>query len=124
MTSRNFYGKSSGQGPRLFARSDDGGASWAANWSATDLRDPYCEGSLVSDAVADRLYFGNPSSSRRANFSVHRSHDGGLTWPEATVVYPGGSAYSDMTFLRNGSLAVLFEKDNYNTLSFAVVSDF
>ena len=31
LTSRNFYGASSGQGPRLMARSDDGGATWAAN---------------------------------------------------------------------------------------------
>ena len=45
LTSRNFFDRRSGQGPRLFARSDDGGASWAANWSAgPDLPDPYCEG--------------------------------------------------------------------------------
>ena len=49
LTSRNFFGRSSGQGPRLFARSDDGGASWAANWSAgADLPDPYCEAALLS----------------------------------------------------------------------------
>ena len=43
LTSRNFFGRSSRQGPRLFARSDDGGATWAANWSAgADLPDPYC----------------------------------------------------------------------------------
>ena len=37
------------------------------------------------------------------------------------VVYAGGAAYSDLTFTRNGSVAVLFEKDNYNSVAFGVV---
>lgn len=122
MTSRNLYGKSSGQGPRMFARSDDGGATWAANWSAYDLPDPYCEGSLLSDPKTGQLYFGNPSTARwRANYSIHTSHDGGRTWPESVVVYPGGAAYSDMSFNRNGDVVAFFEKDNYNTVSVAIV---
>ena len=60
-------------------------------------------------------------SGARANYTVHKSLDGGRTWPHATVVYPGGSAYSDMALLRNGSIGVFFEKDNYNTLSFATI---
>ena len=125
MTSRNFYGGSSGQGPRLFARSDDGGATWAANWSFFEDKLPggYCEGSIISDADG-AVYFGHPGmlhSGARANYTVHKSLDGGRTWPHATVVYPGGSAYSDMALLRNGSIGVFFEKDNYNTLSFATI---
>lgn len=37
-------------------------------------------------------------------------------------VYPGGAAYSDMAMLKNGSIAVFFEKDGYNTLSFAAIN--
>ena len=124
MTSRNFYGRSSGQGPRLFARSDDGGATWAANWSAgSDLPDPYCEASLLSAPASNELLlFGNPSSARhRANFSVHASRDGGLSWPESVVVYPGGATYSDMSFTSSGDLVVLFEKDEYNTIAFGTL---
>lgn len=124
MTSRNFYGRSSGEGPRLFARSDDGGATWAANWSAgDDLPDPYCEASLLSaPARSELVLFGNPSSARhRANFSVHSSRDGGRSWPESLVVYPGGAAYSDMSFTRSGDLAILFEKDGYNTVAFGTL---
>lgn len=126
MTSRNFYARSSGQGPRLFARSDDGGHSWAANWSAGgDLPDPYCEASLISDPASGLLFFGNPSNSReRANFSVHTSRDGGRTWPDSFVVYPGGAAYSDMSLIgnRRDKIAIFFEKDNYATVAFGVVS--
>ena len=55
------YGLSSGQGDRLFARSDDGGETWAANWSFTyaELSGSYCEGSIVSDDQG-AVYFGHP----------------------------------------------------------------
>jgi sialidase-1 len=124
LTSRNFFGKSSGQGARLFARSDDGGATWADNWTAYDLPDPFCEASVLSNPnIPGSLYFGNPSSSRgrRDNYSIHSSPDGGRTWNKSVVVYTGGSAYSDTAFTRNGSIAVFFEKDGYNTASFTVV---
>ena len=74
MTSRNFYGASSGQGPRLFARSDDGGATWAANWSATEteLPDPYCEGSILADPCVPHLLL--PRTVLISNLVV--PHDG------------------------------------------------
>ena len=122
MTSRNLYGKDSGQGPRLFARSDDGGATWAANWSAWKLPDPYCEGSLLADPSNSVVYFSNPSNARhRANYSVHATRDGGRVWDGGVVVYGGGAAYSDMSLTRHGDLAVLFERDNYNTVAFGVL---
>ena len=38
------------------------------------------------------------------------------------VVLPNNAnRYSDMALLKNGSLGVLFEKDAYNTISFAVI---
>jgi len=128
MTSRNFYGGSSGQGPRLFARSDDGGATWAANWSAYDLPDPYCEASLLSSPNRSNgaVLFANPShKGRRLNMSLHRSDDGGRTWPHSTVVFAGDSAYSDMAYTRNGSVALFFERGGggnpYVSVAFGVV---
>eukprot|EP00729_Bicosta_minor_P007398 gene7398-18685_t len=139
MTSRNLFGASSGQGPRLFARSDDGGETWAANWSAgVDLPDPYCEASLLgahgsrtngssgsinsggSAAAQPILYFANPSNVKaRGNFSVHRSTDGGRTWPASRVLYPGPAAYSDVSTTAGGNdLAFLFERDNYRYIAF------
>mmetsp|Transcript_15099 Transcript_15099/g.30537 ORF Transcript_15099/g.30537 Transcript_15099/m.30537 type:complete len:147 (-) Transcript_15099:248-688(-) len=122
----NFYTRDSGYGPRMFARSDDGGASWASNWSAgAELPDPYCEASLLGDPSRGMLLLGNPSSKRRLNFTVHASDDGGRTWPRATVVFPGDAAYSDMAFTRNGSVAVLFERGGggypYRSVAFGVL---
>lgn len=120
MTSRNYYSRTSGQGPRLFARSDDGGATWAANWSATAaLPDHYCEGSVLGDPDRGLTYFGNPSN-KRANYSLHVSSDGGRTWPKGKVLYPGGAAYSDLSFTKDGRVAFLFERDNYNTVAFGI----
>ena len=121
LASRNFYGRSSGQGPRLFARSDDGGATWAANWSAgSDLPGPYCEASVTSDVASGDVYLLNPSSHRRENFSVHVSGDGGHTWPRSDILYPGAAAYSDVTWTREGALGFVFERDDYNTVAFGV----
>ena len=127
MTSRNFYGRSSGQGPRLFARSDDGGATWAANWSAgSDLPGPYCEASILGAPSQGKLYVVGPSGPGRGNLSVHISSDGGLTWPVSHVLYPKGAAYSDASWTTAGgegdkeapALAFFFERDNYNTAAF------
>lgn len=126
MSSRNFCGTSSGYGPRLFARSDDGAQTWAKNWSAghgTDifLPDPYVEGSVLGDPSNGIVYFGNPSNShkQRANMSIHASQDGGLSWPDSAVVYPGSTGYSDIAFAHNKSyIAALFESDAYNHILF------
>jgi hypothetical protein len=37
------------------------------------------------------------------------------------MIHRNECRYSDMALLKNGSLGVFFEKDGYNTLSFAVV---
>eukprot|EP01052_Picozoa_sp_SAG31_P081903 SAG31_NODE_41868_length_274_cov_0.588571_2_plen_43_part_01 len=41
-----------------------------------------------------QVYYGHPGpvhSSARANYTVHKSTDGGRSFPKATVVYPGGA---------------------------------
>lgn len=123
VTSRND-GDKTRQSSRLFARSDDGAETWAALWEADEsvLPDPRCEASLLGDPGAGVLYFGNPSSAHsRQNYSVHTSHDGGISWQFHAKVYSGGSAYSDMTFTAAGDLACLFEKDGYKEIALGLV---
>ena len=62
----------------------------------------------------------HPSDARvRRNLSVHRSEDGGRTWPSSAVLYARGAAYSDASLIRGGeALAYLFERDNYRAVAF------
>ena len=58
--------------------------------------------------------------SGRSNFSIHSSADG-LVWKGVSDVYGGGAAYSDLSLTQNGDVAFVFERDNYQHLSFGVL---
>ena len=113
--------------PSQILTTTDGGATWAANWSAgSDLPGPYCEASILGAPSQGKLYVVGPSGPGRGNLSVHISSDGGLTWPVSHVLYPKGAAYSDASWTTAGgegdkeapALAFFFERDNYNTAAF------
>ncbi len=60
--------------------------------------------------AGNALYFSNAADSReRQRLTVRRSPDGGETWSGGTVITPGPAAYSDLTELRDGRLACLYE---------------
>lgn len=133
LTSRNLFNKKSGLAGRMFARSDDGGANWAQVWSEVNdlkigLTSSYCEGSIVGVPDKGLLYFGNPSEGgKRANYSIHSSHDGGLVWNSVSDIWGGGAAYSDLSMTRTGGVAFIFERgpsdrDPYGWLSFGKIS--
>ena len=79
---------------------------------------PICEGSLVATDSGD-LYFANPSSQTdRANLTIHKSSDAGLTWPTKRLIWPshlGPSGYSGMTATAEG-LVLIFEGGDGNLL--------
>ena len=104
-----------GQGVRAAAYSPDEGASWRSLWLDNQLPDPVCQGSvLFADGV---LYFCNAADSReRQRLTLRKSLDGGKSWSAGTVIAPGPAAYSDLTELKDGRLACLYEsgeKDAY-----------
>ena len=51
--------------------------------------------------------------------TVRLSYNEGKTWPIAREVYPGSSAYSSLTVLPDGSIGLLYERDDYKKISFA-----
>ena len=55
---------------------------------------------------------------------MHKYVDGGASWTTHAwgLVYHGGSAYSDMTLLPNGSIGVAWERGKYQLISFAVLT--
>ena len=109
---------------RGFARSDDGGETWAQWWWLEDRQpDVYtgtCENSVSSDPAASpdegRMFYARPGAvnGSRSNYTVHRSYDGGGTWRLQAVVYSHGAGYSDSVVLPNGNLGVVFQRCLYN----------
>jgi len=94
---------------RSQARSDDGGVTWSPLAYVPDLIEPVCSAGLLE--VSTGLLFSNPASrTSRVNMTVRRSRDGGLTWPDATLISSGGSAYSVLVPVgSSGAAGVVFE---------------
>ena len=109
-------------------RSDDGGGSWSPLVYVPDLIEPVCSAGLLH--VNQGLLFSNPASeSRRVNMTVRRSRDGGLTWPDKVLIWPGGGAYSVLLPVGRGGVAagVVFESmdaTGYSGIVFALVPPF
>ena len=109
---------------RGFARSDDGGATWAETWqlpqnNADGVLFGTCESSLVGDPATGAVYWSHPGAwppgnRSRTNYTVHASNDG-KHWSFVQVVYPGGSGYSDSAILPDGRLGVAFQRTLYES---------
>lgn len=138
MSIRAYKGLDS-HGKRVSSRSTDGGATWSAVKMEEQLvAAGGVAGSVVTEisasasasasrvgadagALKNRVYYSHPDATGRTNMTVYVSHDDAATWNETVQVYAGGSGYSDMTVLGPGKVGLLFEKDNYKSLSFATV---
>lgn len=109
---------------RKGARSSDAGETWEPMYSVADLQAPPCMGSVLSFATAgDKgvLMASMPNTpTERKNGALFLSRDGGKTWPEKRVLYPGGFAYSCLTQLPGNRVGCLFERDDCAHVTFAV----
>jgi sialidase-1 len=99
--------------------SQDEGNTWNSH-PDNQLIDPACNASIIKYDIADDgsqqtiLFFANASSmENRENLSIKYSLNNGQTWSEGKTIYPGKSAYSEMTILKNGDIGLFFEKDGY-----------
>lgn len=117
-----------GAGIRYIHRSNDEGKSWTT-LPDTTLVDPSCNASIVQYTAKangydkDRVLFSNANSKNsRTNLTVRLSYDDGKTWSHEKVIYPGPTAYSSLTILDNGDIAVFFEKDNYTANEVVIFS--
>lgn len=110
---------------RQFCVSEDGGQSWLDQKHAPDLVEPICQASIrrlrwPAEGKAGVILFSNPASSeRRERLTIRASLDDARSWPYARVLYEGGSAYSCLCGLKDGSVGCLYEKDNYTSVVFA-----
>lgn len=109
---------------RKYALSSDGGETWSAVRDDKTLVESVCQGSLLSlDGPNDKktFLFCNPASVRRERLTIRMSKDEGFTWNSGYRVYDGSSAYSDMVDLGEGKIGVIYERDWYQHLTFAIV---
>lgn len=110
---------------RKVAFSRDGGQNWSSLLDAPSLIEPQCQGTILRytaplDGQNSRILFANPSSQdERKNGTVRLSYDEGETWPVAKTVYAGAYAYSCLTSMTDGTIGLLYERDNYEKITMA-----
>lgn len=116
-----------GSAGRKISYSYDDGATWSATTNDPALIEPGgCQASILRYTRTDqggdrnRVIFSNPASTAsRVNMTVKMSYDECQTWPVSKQIYAGGSAYSCLTILADGSVGLLYEADSYNRIVFA-----
>jgi sialidase-1 len=97
---------------RLVARSPDGGITFSDPEPDPALIDPKCNAGIAhfKRGRQDILIFTNAASRKRENLTVRLSFDGGHTWPNAKILAAGPAGYSTVVPLRDGTIAVLYER--------------
>jgi sialidase-1 len=128
---RNYWGRAGGQpengSMRAVAHSDDGGRTWGPLRFGQTLIEPVCQASFIrhvspsEDGPRNVLLFSNPASkTTRERMTVRASFDEGQTWPVSKTLYPGPAAYSCLAQLPDSRIGLLYERDDYGRISFAV----
>jgi len=117
---RSYHGKNC----RAISISKDGGMTWSKAKLDKSLIEPVCQGNILrynfpSDKEPGRILFSNPASTSRNKLTVRVSYDEGNSWPLSKMIYKGSAAYSCMTVLKDRSIVVLFERDQYSKITFA-----
>ena len=116
LSMRNYHGKNQ----RAFATSSDGGQSWSTPELHSQVHCPTCQSSMHRYGWEPNIIlYSGPGGPGRNRLTIRASYDEGKTWPAAKVLHPGGSAYSDLAVLDDGSICCLYEADNYATITFA-----
>lgn len=96
---------------RKLSFSQDGGNTWTEAKNEDNLWEPSCQGAMLSHPDSSGIiFFVNPRHQRkRKNLTLSISTDNGATWRHRICVLARKSAYSDMVFLPNGDLLIIFE---------------
>lgn len=120
--------RANNKGLRYVHTSTDEGKTWITKADST-LIDPSCNASIIrytsvkNGFKKNRLLFSNAKTMKgRTNLTVRISYDEGKTWTEGKTIYEGPSAYSSLTVIQNGDIAVFFEKDEYTKNVYAQFS--
>ena len=104
--------------------SNDDGKTWISK-KEESIIDPGCNGSLIrySHGEKNLLLLTNINNKKeRKEIVLRYSIDEGRSWSNPKIIYNGEAAYSSMTVMENGNLALFFEMDNYTKNVFTSIS--
>ena len=111
-------------GKRAWARftweDDVSQGTWGEPWFT--VPDPTCMASLIGHPNGPLLFSNPNSATQRVALTIRASTDEGRTWSDGRMLDSRPCAYSCLTVLKDGSIAVLYEcgdKSDIETLSFA-----
>ena len=123
---------SDGSGHRKVALSNDGGVTYSAPRTETQLPDPACNGAITrmypdaeqGSKLAKILLFTNANSqTSRVNGTARYSCDDGNTWSSGKVFSPGATSYSTITALGEDKFAIFYEGLNNQLIFLRVDAD-
>ena len=107
-------------GYRYVHTTNNQGISWASQVDSS-LIDPGCNASIIryelneaSDLSPMLLFVNADDPEERKRLSLKYSLDDAQSWSNPKIIYEGSAAYSEMTLLENGDLAIFFERDEYS----------
>ena len=111
---------------RGVAISKDGGETFASFRRDPALLEPRCQASIRRYRWAKAgqpgvILFSNPAWKWRTFNMLRMSYDDGATWPDARIIYPSTSAYSDIAVLPDGRIAVMFERDYHRAIDVVIL---
>ena len=103
---------------RLVGHSRDGGITVYDLRHDPVLIDAICNAGFAVDAHSGGtlLIFTNAASHSREKLTVRLSFDNGQSWPNKRVISAGPAAYSTVTSLSDGTIAVLFERGSVTAM--------
>ena len=106
--------------------STDGGQSFSLFHRDPALLEPRCQASIRRYRWSEGdqpgiILFSNPARKWRDFLMLRMSYDDGKTWPDARIVFPYTTAYSDIAVLADGRIGVLFERDNHTKIDLAIL---
>lgn len=106
--------------------SKDGGRSFSSFHRDPALLEPRCQASIrrycwSSGDEPGIILFSNPARKWRDFLMLRMSYDDGKTWPDARIIFPFTTAYSDIAVLPDGRIGVLFERDNHTKVDLAIL---
>ena len=120
----NMRNHGSGKRRRAVAVSKDAGDTWGETTWDMSLPEPQCMGSIMRhswplNGNPGLILFSNPASTgKRENLTLRGSTDDGKTWPKSLVIQPAQAAYSHLAVLKDGTIAIAYETDDYKRIAF------